>query len=188
MGQMNSSMTISGGLLEGARFVASPNQSERSPLGNIDLLVIHNISLPPGKYGTGCIDQLFCNALDSAADPFFESISSLKVSSHLLINREGIVTQYVPFTRKAWHAGESEFDGRVNCNDYSIGIELEGTDFEDFTESQYETLVRVVSVLQRQYPKISQDRIVGHSDIAPGRKTDPGPFFKWSKFRSALSC
>ncbi|MFK7865150.1 MAG: 1,6-anhydro-N-acetylmuramyl-L-alanine amidase AmpD [Pseudohongiellaceae bacterium] len=180
-------MAVVDGRLKGARFVESPNQSERPASCHVDLLVIHNISLPPGRYGTGCIDQLFCNVLDPNSDPFFEQISDLKVSAHLLINREGTVTQYVPFEKKAWHAGQSVFGGRDNCNDYSIGIELEGTDFEDFTDSQYEVLVRVVKSLQQEYPQISLDRIVGHSDIAPGRKTDPGPFFSWSKLRNALS-
>lgn len=185
---MESDTAISDGLLEGARQIASPNQSARSDASRIDLLVIHNISLPPGKYGTGCIDQLFCNSLDPNSHPFFVEIADIQVSAHLLISREGVVTQYVPFGRKAWHAGKSDFKGRDNCNDYSIGIELEGTDFEGFTEHQYESLIKVVKALQREYPGLTSDRIVGHSDIAPGRKTDPGPFFKWSKLRQALAC
>lgn len=168
--------------------MVSPNQSERSDSSGIDLLVIHNISLPPGQYDTGCIDQLFCNSLDPDSHPFFVEIADLKVSAHLLIDRNGGVTQYVPFDRKAWHAGQSVFQGRDNCNDYSIGIELEGTDFEDFTEPQYESLADVVKVLRQEYPKLTWDRIVGHSDIAPGRKTDPGPHFAWLKLKQAVEC
>jgi len=184
---MESDTAISNGLLEGVRHISSPNQSARPNAIGIDLLVIHNISLPPGKYGTGCIDELFCNSLNPNTHPSFAEIAEIKVSANLLINSEGDVTQYVPFDRKAWHAGKSVFNVVDNCSDYSIGIELEGTDFEDFTELQYESLVDVVKALQREYPSLSSDRIVGHSDIAPGRKTDPGPCFKWSKLKQALA-
>lgn len=173
--------------LIGARQVVSPNCSERPPATNIDLLVIHNISLPPGEFGTGCIDELFCNSLDFDGHPFFTEIRGLQVSAHLLIDRAGQLTQYVPFDRKAWHAGESEFEGRRNCNDFSIGIELEGTDDQPFTDAQYAGLTAVTRLLLEEYPGISPRRIVGHSDIAPGRKTDPGPCFDWQRLRTALS-
>lgn len=179
---------INDSLLVGASYVESPNQSDRSDAQAIDLLVIHNISLPPGQYGTGCVDQLFCNSLDSSMHPFFEEIAELRVSAHLLIDRLGNVTQFVPFFKKAWHAGDSVFEDRPNCNDYSVGIELEGTDFEPFTDEQYQSLLLVTKLLLEEYPCLNSDRIVGHSDVAPGRKTDPGPYFDWSRFRQALSC
>ena len=172
--------------LHQARQVSSPNQSARNSAGSIDLLVIHNISLPPGEFGGTDIDDLFCNCLQVAKHAFFEEIAELRVSAHLLINREGLVTQYVPFDRKAWHAGESCFSGRKNCNEFSIGVELEGTDTIPFTEIQYQVLIEVAHALMNEYPAISADRIVGHSDIAPGRKTDPGPCFDWERFRTAL--
>jgi len=170
-----------------ARQLCSPNQSDRTNADNISLLVIHNISLPPGEFGTGCVDKLFCNKLDFNEHEYFQKISGLQVSSHLLIDRQGRCTQYVPFDKKAWHAGQSCFQGRDNCNDYSIGIELEGTDFEQFTQKQYHSLVAVTRLLLEKYPQLSIDRIVGHSDIAPGRKSDPGPFFDWQGFRAALA-
>lgn len=173
-------------LLRGARFLESPNQSERPPGQAVDLLIIHNISLPPGEFGSGCVDQLFCNSLDTTAHPFFSKLTDLKVSAHLLIDREGAVTQYVPFDRKAWHAGESSFCGKTHCNEFSIGIELEGTDTEDFTASQYQALVQITKLLLKEYPCLNLDRIVGHSDVAPGRKTDPGPCFDWERYKSAL--
>jgi len=179
-------MEISNHLLHPARQVPSPNCSDRLDTGDVDLLVIHNISLPPGEFGTGCIDQLFCNNLDAKAHPYFESISHLRVSSHLLIDRMGELTQYVPFNRKAWHAGDSVYAGRENCNEYSIGIELEGTDDRPFTDMQYSALVATCVALFRAYKNLKAGRIVGHSDIAPGRKTDPGPCFDWSRFRSQL--
>lgn len=170
-----------------ACFVHSPNQSERPDGSTVDLLVIHSISLPPGRYGTGCIDQLFCNQLDPAADPYFAGIAGLRVSAHLLIDRQGQVTQYVPFDCKAWHAGESQYRGRRQCNDFSIGIELEGTDDSPFADIQYVRLTAVIQALWSAYPELPTDAIVGHSDIAPGRKTDPGPHFDWQRLRVALS-
>jgi AmpD protein len=172
--------------LQEARLVESPNCSARPPATIIDLLVIHNISLPPGEFGTGCVDELFCNRLDSKAHPFFEEISDLRVSAHLLIDRNGEVTQYVPFDCQAWHAGQSEFQGRQRCNEFSIGIELEGTDHEVFTPRQYDRLGSVSRALMQSYPAITADRIVGHSDIAPGRKTDPGPCFDWDYYLGQL--
>lgn len=172
--------------LQEARSLESPNYSARPLASTIDLLVIHNISLPPGEFGTGCVDDLFCNRLDSEAHPFFREISGLRVSAHLLIDRHGELTQYVPFDCQAWHAGESEFQGRQRCNEFSIGIELEGTDHEAFTAVQYDRLAAVSRVLMQSYPAITSDRIVGHSDIAPGRKTDPGPCFDWDYYLRLL--
>lgn len=167
------------GVLLNVRQVSSPNYSER-PLGTgIDLLVIHNISLPPGEFGGPNIHAFFTNTLDSSLHPYFEEIASLKVSSHCVIYRDGEIVQYVPFSKRAWHCGESRFVGREDCNDFSIGIELEGTDFIPYTKEQYWVLAELVILLQKTYPGITQDRIVGHSMIAPMRKTDPGPLFDW---------
>lgn len=177
---------IDNNLLVGARHLHSPNQSERSAESDIELLVIHNISLPPGEFGTHCVEQFFCNSLDTSQHPFFQEIADLKVSAHLLIDRTGAVTQFVPFDKKAWHAGQSVFCGRDNCNEFSVGIELEGTDNEPFTEAQYQVLTAVSVALMRSYPHLILDRIVGHSDIAPGRKTDPGPCFDWSGYKNAV--
>ncbi|MDO9318016.1 MAG: 1,6-anhydro-N-acetylmuramyl-L-alanine amidase AmpD [Gammaproteobacteria bacterium] len=167
-----------------ARQTSSPNCSERPEGVAIDLLVIHNISLPPGEYGGGHIDELFSNRLNPLQHSYFAEIAQLRVSAHLLIDRHGAVTQYVPFNMKAWHAGASCFCGRDNCNEYSIGIELEGTDSEPFTAAQYDQLARVTDLLRHAYPQITPARIVGHSDIAPDRKTDPGPCFDWQHYRS----
>lgn len=167
-----------------ARQVYSPNQSERPAKAQIELLVLHNISLPPGQYGTGNIEQFFCNRLCAEDHPYFQEIVALQVSAHLLIERTGEIVQFVPFGMKAWHAGLSEFEGRQNCNEFSIGIELEGCDDEPFTDVQYSALAQVTSTLMQQYPAIVPDRIVGHSDIAPGRKTDPGPHFDWQRFHT----
>lgn len=173
--------------LSDAKVLLSPNCSERPEEAQIELLVIHNISLPPGRYGGGHIEALFSNALNVDEDPYFHEIAHLKVSAHLLIDRAGVVTQFVPFDKKAWHAGESCFAGRSNCNNFSIGIELEGSDFEAFTALQYESLVSVTRQLMAEYPQITAERIVGHSDIAPGRKTDPGPYFDWALFRASCA-
>lgn len=172
--------------LLGARQNDSPNQSERPPGEAISLLVIHNISLPPGKFGTPCVEQLFCNSLDPDSHPYFWEIAHLKVSAHLFIARDGSLVQFVPFDRKAWHAGQSEFCGRSNCNDFSIGIELEGTDNDPFTDVQYAVLADVTMALMQAFPSLILERIVGHSDIAPGRKTDPGPCFDWKRYRALL--
>jgi len=178
--------TIKDHRLEQARQLSSPNQSERPTDGEVSLLVIHNISLPPGEFGGGHVDELFGNRLDPQCHPYFSEICQLRVSAHLFIDRAGDVTQYVPFDRKAWHAGQSCFNGRENCNEFSIGIELEGTDCTKFTERQYDSLVAITRLLMSQYPAITVERIVGHSDIAPGRKTDPGEHFDWQRLRSAL--
>jgi len=170
--------------LVAARQIVSPNHSERSDSAKIELLVIHNISLPPGQYGGGYVEALFTNTLNPKEHPYFREIAHLTVSAHLLIDRAGRVTQFVAFDKKAWHAGESNFQGRVNCNDFSIGIELEGCDDEGFTAEQYQSLVSVTKQLMAEYPDLSAARIVGHSDIAPGRKTDPGPHFDWAYYRA----
>ncbi|HEC15485.1 MAG TPA: 1,6-anhydro-N-acetylmuramyl-L-alanine amidase AmpD [Sedimenticola sp.] len=165
----------------------SPNHDERPAGTSIDLLVIHNISLPPGEFGGPWIDDLFLNRLDPDADPYFRGICGMRVSAHVLIRRNGELAQYVPLARRAWHAGESAFRGRGGCNDFSIGIELEGTDEIPYTEAQYLALARVTRKIMRAYPAITPDRITGHSDIAPGRKTDPGPAFDWDHYRALLA-
>lgn len=173
-------------LLSWALQITSPNHSERPDPSDISLLVIHNISLPPGQFGGSHIDELFCNRLDGLAHPYFADICELRVSAHLLIRRDGIVVQYVPFNRKAWHAGASIFAGRPECNEYSIGVELEGTDDLPFTDQQYRQLAQVTRLLMAAYPAITPARIAGHSEIAPGRKTDPGPCFDWARYRGLI--
>jgi len=172
--------------LRGVRQLDSPNFDERPPGCGPELIVIHGISLPPGSYGGTAIDRLFTNCLDPHEHPYFEAIAGVRVSSHLLIRRDGELVQYVPFDKRAWHAGESCFHGRRACNDFSIGIELEGQDEEPYTPVQYERLSAVVAVLVGTYPGLSLQAIAGHSDIAPGRKTDPGPAFDWTGFRERL--
>lgn len=151
-----------------------------------DLLVIHNISLPPGEYGGPCIEQLFTNCLDWDAHPYFNEIRGTEVSSHLLIRRDGEVVQFVDLRERAWHAGISSYQGRTDCNDFSIGIELEGTDEDAYTGAQYEILVAISRALFRYFPTMNASRIAGHSDIAPGRKTDPGASFDWDKYHKLL--
>ena len=169
-----------------ARRLPSPNCDERPNPNDISLLVIHNISLPPDQFGGPWIDDLFLNRLDYDAHPYFEQLRELRVSAHCCIFRDGRLTQYVPFNQRAWHAGHSKFDGRERCNDFSIGIELEGCDTKPFTQAQYARLARVTRSLLEGYPKLTRSRIVGHSDIAPSRKTDPGPHFDWVRYRKDL--
>lgn len=178
-------MHITNGLLQGAEWLASPNFGER-PQGDISLLVIHNISLPPGEYGGGYVQSFFQNRLDPDVHPYFAEIAGLQVSSHLLIERDGSLTQFVNFLDRAWHAGVSSFGGRDNCNDYSIGIELEGCDDQPYSAAQYQSLAQVTKVLMATYPLITSERIVGHCDIAPGRKTDPGAAFDWSAYQKDI--
>lgn len=182
-------MKIVQGWLDNCHYnrVESPNADSRPSPTDISLLVIHNISLPPEQFGGPYIGQLFCNCLDPAEHPYFQQIHQLKVSSHLLIDRTGQLTQFVSFDQRAWHAGVSQFADRTQCNDFSIGIELEGADHIAYTDSQYRSLAAVTQRLISQYPQITPERIVGHSDIAPGRKTDPGPAFDWQRFRQDLS-
>jgi N-acetyl-anhydromuramoyl-L-alanine amidase len=172
--------------LIGVRSVTSPNCDQRPDSTDIDLLVIHGISLPPKEYGGEFIDQLFTNTLDEKAHPYFAEIHELRVSSHLFIDRKGEVTQYVPFIKRAWHSGESIFNGRKQCNDFAIGIELEGCDDEAYCDVQYQTLAQITNLICQRWQKITKDRIVGHSDIAPGRKTDPGPAFDKKHYFSLL--
>ena len=177
---------VQSGWLSGVRRVPSPHCNSRPERAEIDLLVVHSISLPPGQYGGSYIDEFFLGHLDIDAHPYFSEIASLQVSAHLLIDREGQVTQYVPFHQRAWHAGQSSFCGRENCNDFSIGIELEGLDTDTFTEAQYRSLADVAVAIMDAYPAIDKSRITGHSDIAPGRKLDPGPGFDWKHFFGKL--
>lgn len=169
------------GWLEGAVRVPSPNCDVRPPGEIITLVVVHNISLPPGEFGGPGVEALFTNQLDPAAHPYFEKIKDLRVSAHFFIRRDGHLMQFVPCALRAWHAGVSSWQGRERCNDYSIGIELEGTDEAPFTEAQYVSLNQLLSELRRAYPIAA---VAGHSDIAPGRKTDPGPCFDWGRVKS----
>ncbi|HEC18914.1 MAG TPA: 1,6-anhydro-N-acetylmuramyl-L-alanine amidase AmpD [Gammaproteobacteria bacterium] len=175
------------GLLDTATQAPSPNCDARPADCAIDLLVIHAISLPAGEFGGRWIDDLFCNRLEADAHPDFADICRLRVSAHALIRRDGEIVQYVPFGQRAWHAGESRFQGRTACNDFSIGIELEGCDDQAFEDIQYQRLAQLTRTLMQTYPGITGERITGHSDIAPGRKTDPGPHFDWRRLRQLLS-
>lgn len=175
------------GILTTAQYCPSPNYDERPPNSTINLLVIHNISLPPRQFGGPYIQALFQNSLDHNEHPFFQTLIDLRVSSHLLIRRGGEVVQFVPFNKRAWHAGKSKFQGQENCNDFSIGIELEGADDIPYTTHQYQQLAAITRTLQKAYPHITRDRIVGHSDVAPQRKTDPGPAFDWKGFLRMIS-
>lgn len=179
-------ITIDDHVVQQARQCPSPNQDERPDMSDISLLVIHGISLPPDQFGAHYIDQLFQNNLDPKDHPYFLEICHLRVSTHLLIRRDGEIVQYVPFHQRAWHAGLSQFDGRETCNDFSIGIELEGTDSIPYTDKQYACLADITKLIMKQYPKITADRIAGHCHIAPGRKTDPGPIFQWDRYFSAI--
>lgn len=168
----------------------SPHYDDRPTGETISLLVIHNISLPAGEFATepelSAVDALFMGNLTSHVHPGLSSLQGMRVSAHCVIWRDGRIFQYVPFAKRAWHAGVSQFAGRERCNDYSIGIELEGTDDLPYTEQQYQSLIQLTLFLCQQYPAITPDRITGHSDIAPGRKTDPGIAFDWMRFRSAI--
>jgi AmpD protein len=174
------------GIVAGARQVASPNCDDRPAGVEPELIVLHGISLPPGEFGGDAIDRLFTNTLAPAAHPYFEQVAGLRVSSHLLIRRDGELVQYVPLHRRAWHAGESCYCGRNTCNDFSVGIELEGTDDVPYADAQYERLAQLIPALIAAYPSLHRRRIVGHCDVAPGRKTDPGPSFDWQRFYSLL--
>lgn len=177
-------MIVTDGLLAAARFVPSPNFDARPDGLAIDALIVHAISLPPGEFGGSDIERLFTNCLDAEAHPYFRTIAHLRVSAHLLIRRDGELVQFVPFAQRAWHAGESCCEGRTRVNDFSIGIELEGTDEIPFTDIQYRQLAAVTQALMQAYPAITPARLYGHSDISPGRKTDPGPHFDWALYRA----
>jgi AmpD protein len=180
------SFAIENGWLSEVRRIPSPNCDER-PVGvAIDLIVVHGISLPPGEFGGGWIDALFSNCLESSAHPYFREIDGLQVSSHLVIYRTGEICQFVPFNMRAWHAGESCYEGRSCCNDFSVGIELEGCDDMPYEDKQYTVLTDVIKTLMAYYPAITPQRITGHSDIAPGRKTDPGQAFDWDRLYKTL--
>jgi AmpD protein len=171
------------GWLPGARRVRSPNADARPPGTAVTLVVVHGISLPPGRFGGDAIERLFTNSLDPRAHPYFATIADLRVSAHFLVRRDGALVQFVDVDARAWHAGASRFDGRERCNDFSIGIELEGTDERPYTAKQYARLATLVGRLRRRWPI---EAIAGHSDVAPGRKTDPGPSFDWARLRRAL--
>ena len=173
------------GWCQGVSHCPSPNFNAR-PHGEISLLVIHNISLPPGQFATGKVQEFLQNRLDATEHPYFEGIIELRVSAHFLIERDGKITQFVSCLDRAWHAGVSSFEGREACNDFSLGIELEGTDDLPFSDAQYQALIGLTRQLQAAFPAITLQRICGHSDVAPGRKTDPGPAFDWTRFRGAL--
>lgn len=175
------------GLIENAPFTASPNCDARPENTEISLIVIHSISLPPGEYGGPWIEKLFTNQLPASEHPYFEEVKDHKVSAHILIDRNGGVQQFVPFSQRAWHAGKSCYEEREACNDFSIGIELEGTDDSAFDDIQYQILAELIMSLEEAYPGINQERLTGHSDIAPDRKTDPGTGFDWGKLKGLLS-
>ena len=172
------------GLFEGAEQRVSPNCDDRPEGAEVTLLVVHNISLPPGEFGGEAIVELFTNTLDFSAHPYYETLRELKVSTHFFIRRGGEMIQLVPCAKRAWHAGTSSWRGRERCNDVSVGVELEGADDQAYTDLQYSRLARLLRDLRRRYPIVD---IVGHADIAPGRKTDPGPSFDWGYFREILA-
>ncbi len=174
------------GLLGGVRQQPSPNCDDRPAGCEPELIVVHNISLPPGEFGGPWIDRLFTNCLPPDAHPYFATLDGLEVSAHFLIRRDGELVQYVPTTRRAWHAGQSCYCGRERCNDFSIGIEVEGADELPYTDVQYRRLASLVATLRARQPSLAAADVVGHSDIAPGRKTDPGPAFDWAHFRALL--
>ena len=172
------------GRLAPCKYVESPNHDERPAGEEVTLLVVHSISLPPGEYGGDAIERLFTNRLDAAAHPYFDTIAELEVSAHFLVRRDGELVQFVPTTRRAWHAGASSWRGRSRCNDFSVGVELEGTDSGPFEASQYERLAALIGALRARHPL---RELAAHSDIAPGRKSDPGPGFDWPRLLGALS-
>ena len=166
------------------RYLESPNYDTRCT-NAIDLIVIHCISLPEGCYGNDCVEKLFTNQLDAGAHKEFGEIKGLRVSSHIFIRRDGAIIQFVPFDKRAWHAGESEYKGRSKCNDFSVGIELEGTDNTSFEAIQYQRLEQLIDTLKAHYSEMNKLDIVGHNEIAPGRKKDPGKYFEWQRFRKS---
>ncbi len=175
------------GWLKDVEIIESPNFNERPDCRDIKLVVVHGISLPPGQYGGGYVEQFFTNKLDVNEHDYFLEIKNLQVSAHCFITRKGDLIQFVSFNNRAWHAGNSCWKNVENCNDFSIGIEMEGTDEESYEESQYQQLARLVISLRKQYPAIQEQSICAHSDISPGRKTDPGPFFDWHKLTQLIN-
>lgn len=180
------SVDLARGVLPGARQVRSPNQDARPPGASVDLIVIHGISLPPGQMGGAWVEKLFLNELPPDQHPFFKTLEGLRVSAHLYIRRDGEVVQFVPFHARAWHAGQSSWRHRLACNDFSIGIELEGADDVPYEGVQYRVLAEAIKALRQAYATLAADALVGHSDIAPGRKTDPGPAFDWPQLAVLL--
>ena len=179
-------VNLATGLLSSALQVPSPNQDARPQGIKPELILIHSISLPPGEFGGSAVKSLFTNSLDWTAHPYYTQIKDLLVSTHLFIPRQGQVVQFVPLNRRAWHAGKSSFQGREFCNDFSIGIELEGTDEVPYTDEQYNRLTLIVDAIFDAYPEISIRKIAGHCDVSPGRKTDPGPAFDWLRMYDGL--
>lgn len=183
---MSQRVHVATGLLEGVRQVLSPHQDAR-PAGTApDLIVMHGISLPPGEYGGPWIERLFTGSLPRDRHPYFAEISGMRVSAHLLVRRDGEIVQFVPFHLRAWHAGASQYEGRNACNDFSIGIEMEGEDDAPYEAAQYVSAGAVIGALLKAYPLITRERIVGHSDVAPGRKSDPGEAFDWAALRRSI--
>ncbi|TCP95738.1 AmpD protein [Cricetibacter osteomyelitidis] len=179
-------LNIQNGWLTDTDIISSPHFDERPNIQDISLLVIHYISLPPEQFGGGYIDDFFQGKLDPTIHPYFEEIKDFRVSAHCLINRQGKITQYVNFNDRAWHAGLSCFEKREKCNDFAIGIELEGSNEQAFTDEQYQTLAKLTRIIQQNYPKITSERIVGHCHISPGRKIDPGRYFDWQRYFSMI--
>lgn len=175
------------GWVEPARHLLSPHCDARPLPDDISLLVIHGISLPPGEFGGPYVEQLFLGTLDCSLHPYFAGLQGLRVSSHFFIRRDGELLQFVSCLERAWHAGQSHFAGRDRCNDFSLGIELEGTDQQAYTAAQYDVLAELTQALQTCWPQLRADRIVGHEHIAPGRKTDPGPAFDWLRYRAMMA-
>lgn len=180
-------MSIRDGWLDDVVQIPTHHHDERPDGNDISLIVVHGISLPPGEFGGEWIERLFTNTLPEGVHPYFDKVRNLRVSAHVLIERDGTIKQFVPFHCRAWHAGVSQYAGREGCNDYSIGIELEGTDHVPYVDIQYERLACLIADLCSHYPGLTPERIVGHSDIAPGRKTDPGPHFDWRRFHRLLA-
>ena len=179
-------MEIENHIFKNIKFLNSPNYNERPYNSKISLIVLHAISLPPNVYGKNYVEDFFMNKLKASDHDYFYQIKDLKVSSHLYIKRNGKMIQFVPLNKRAWHAGESSYEGIKDCNDYSIGIELEGSDSDYFSDEQYKTLIKTTKSIIKNYSEIDKDKIVGHSDIAPGRKTDPGNKFEWNRYFNAL--
>ncbi len=175
------------GLARALRQVLSPHQDARPPGQQPELIVVHGISLPPGRFGGPWIERLFCGNLPAEVDPYFARIAALRVSAHALVRRDGALVQFVPFHARAWHAGTSSWNGRGACNDYSIGIELEGTDSDPYEDAQYSSLARLIGALRATYAGLAPDHLVGHDQIAPGRKTDPGVSFDWPRLRRLVA-
>ena len=179
-------MEIENHIFKNIKFVNSPNFNERPENTKISLIVIHSISLPPNVYGNNYVENFFMNKLIISDHDYFQEIEDMRVSSHLYIKRTGEIIQFVPLNMRAWHAGESSYKGIKDCNNYSIGIELEGTDCDVYSNEQYESLIKISRLIIKNYPVINKDNIVGHSDISPGRKTDPGNKFEWGRYLDAL--